>query len=274
MIASQPKFPWLYLFLAYGLAWLFWIPAALTRQNYQQSPLLLALMFLGTFGPGIAGMVLTYHEQGTAGWKDYWQRVFDFRRISLKWYVLILLLYLVLQLIAVAITKWLGGNPPDFAFVKEYLSAPVGILAVVILYLLQAGLEELGWRGYMLDRLQQFWEPLPASLILGVAHTVWHLPTFWIVGTNQSTWISGIEPLAFIGFVVAGSIYSTWCYNDNQRSILATTLLHAVGNLAAAIFAMTGSGKHIFTILLSLSAAIIAINWMVESRKHKQPAPI
>lgn len=274
MKTGNSKFPWLYLLLAYGLAWIFWIPTALTGRNYQQSPVLLALMFLGTFGPGIAGIVLTYREQGQAGRQDFWHRVFDFRRISLKWYALILLLYPALQLLAVAVTKWLGGNPPDFAFVKENLSAPAGILAVVVLYLLQAGLEELGWRGYMLDRLQRFWEPLPASLILGVVHTFWHLPTFWIVGTNQSTWTSGIEPLAFIGFVVAGSIYSTWCYNDNQRSILATTLLHAVGNLAAAIFAMTGPGKHIFTILLSLSAAIVAVNWMFESREHKQPALI
>lgn len=270
MNAPKPKFPWLYLLLAYGLAWIFWIPVALSGQNYQQSPELLALMFLGTFGPGIAGIILTYREQGHAGRKDYWQWVFDFRRISPKWYALIFLLFPALQLLAIAVTKWMGGNPPDFAFVDENLSAPISILGVIVLYLLQAGLEELGWRGYMLDRLQQSWKPLPASLILGLVHTLWHLPTFWIIGTNQSNWTSGIEPLAFIGFVVAGSIYSTWCYNDNQRSILATILLHTVGNLAAAIFAMTGPGKHVFTILLSFSAAIIAIAWLLPSRKRNQ----
>jgi len=274
MNTSKPQFPWLYLLLAYGLAWIFWIPVALTGQNYQHSPALLALMFLGTFGPGIAGIILTYREQGRAGRKDYWRRVFDFRSISLKWYALIFLLFPALHLLAVAVTKWMGGDPPDFAFVKENLSTPVSILGVVVLYLLQAGLEELGWRGYMLDRLQHFWEPLPASLILGVAHTFWHLPTFWIVGTNQSTWTSGIEPLVFIGFVVAGSIFSTWCYNANQRSILAAILLHAVGNLAAAIFAMTSPGKHVFTILLSLSALVIAIAWMLPAKKQKQSASI
>lgn len=80
-LTSNLKFPWAYLVLAYGWAWLFWITIALTRQDYQESPLLLALMFLGVFGPGIAGILLTYREQGKAGGRDFWQRVFDFRRI-------------------------------------------------------------------------------------------------------------------------------------------------------------------------------------------------
>ncbi len=270
MKISKHDFPWRYVIISYGLAWLIWIPIALTGQNYQQSPLLLILMFLGVFAPGIAGIILTYREQGLEGRRDYWRRVFDFRRISFKWYMLIILISPALHLLAVAITEMLGGSPPDFAFIRENMSAPTSILMLVILYLLQAGLEELGWRGYMLDRLQEHWKPLTASLMLGVVHTFWHLPTFWIIATNQSNWKYGLEPLAFIGFVVSGSIYSTWCYNNNRRSILATILLHAAGNLASAIFAMTGPGKHIFTMLLTLSAMVIAIAWSPPSWKRRQ----
>jgi membrane protease YdiL (CAAX protease family) len=150
------------------------------------------------------------------------------------------------------------------------MSTPASVLAVVVLYMLQAGLEELGWRGYMLDRLQRIWNPLVASLVLGIFHTLWHLPTFWIVGTNQNGWKSGLEPLAFVGFVISGSIFSTWCYNGNRRSILATTWLHAVGNLAAIVFALTGPGKHVFTMLFTLSAAVIAIAWMLPTWEQKR----
>ena len=59
-IRSLTKFPWLFLILAYGLSWLMWIPVALTRQDYQSSPLLLIIIFLGIFGPGMAGILLTY----------------------------------------------------------------------------------------------------------------------------------------------------------------------------------------------------------------------
>jgi len=270
MNASKLKFPWLYLLLTYGLTWLFWIPVALTRQDYQESPLLLVAMFLGAFGPGIAGIVLTYREQGKEGGRDFWHRVFDLRRISLKWYAVILLFYPALHLIAIAINHWLGGNPPQFAFIKEATSMPVGILIVMILYLLQAGLEELGWRGYMLDRLQANWKPLTASLVLGLVHAFWHLPLFWIVGTNQSRYLSGIDFTLFVAFVLAGSLYATWCYNDNHRSTLAVILFHTTANLALDIFLLPGTGEYIFKVVYVLSAVVIAIAWLLPSWKQEK----
>jgi uncharacterized protein len=270
MNISKPQFPWLYLLIAYGVTWVFWIPIALTRQDYQTSPFLLAMVFLGVFGPGIAGIVMTYREQGKEGGRDFWRRVFDFRRISLKWYVLILLLFPALHLIAIAINHWLGGDPPQFAFIKEALALPAGILIVQILYLLQSALEELGWRGYMLDRLQIIWKPLNASLVLGIFHAFWHLPLFWIVGTNQSRYLSGIDFILFVVFVLAGSIYSTWCYNDNNRSTLAVILLHTVANLALDTFMLPGTGEYIFKIVAAVGAVMIAIAWMLPSWKRKQ----
>jgi membrane protease YdiL (CAAX protease family) len=274
MNTSKPKFPWLYVCLAYSLAWIFWIPVALTRQDYQGSPVLLAIVFLGVFGPGIAGILLTYRELGKEGGRDFWRRVLDFRRISLKWYALVLLLYPALHLIAIAINAWLGGNPPQFAFIREALAMPAGIPLVVILYLLQAGLEELGWRGYMLDRLQAIWKPLTASLVLGVVHAFWHLPLFFVVGTNQSRYLSVFDFSLFIVFVLAGSIYSTWCYNDNHRSTLAVILLHTVANLSLDAFLLTGTGETISKVLIGFSAVVIALAWMANSMRQKQIASI
>lgn len=270
MDTSKPKFPWLYLFLAYGLAWVFWIPVALTRQDYQESPLLLAVVFLGVFGPGVAGIIMTYRDQGKDGRRDFWHRVFDFRRISLKWYALILLLFPALHLIAIAINHWLGGAPPEFEFIKESMAMPAGILVVVVFYLLQSALEELGWRGYMLDRLQAIWKPLTASLVLGVAHAFWHLPLFWIVGTNQSRYLSGIDFSLFVAFVVAGSFYNTWCYNDNHRSTLAVILFHTVTNLALDTFLLPGTGEYIFKAIAAFGAVVIAIAWSLPTWRQKQ----
>ena len=274
MNTSKLKFPWLYVSLAYGLAWMFWIPVALIRLDYQASPLLLAAVFLGVFGPGIAGILLTYRELGREGGREFWRRVFDFRRISLKWYALILLLYPALHLFAIAINAWLGGDPPQFAFVKEAVNMPAGIPLVVILYLLQAGLEELGWRGYMLDRLQATWKPLTASLVLGVVHAFWHLPLFFVVGTNQSRYLSGFGFSLFVVFVLAGSIYSTWCYNDNHRSTLAVILLHAVANLSLDAFLLSGTGENISKVLIGFTAVVIALAWMVSAKKQKQVVSI
>jgi membrane protease YdiL (CAAX protease family) len=270
MNPTKSKFPWLYLLIAYGLAWIFWIPVVLTRQDYQKSPLLLALVLIGTFGPGIAGIILVYRQFDKDGRKDYWRRVFDLHRISFNWYALIFLLYPAMHLISITLNSWMGGSPPQFEFIKEAIAMPIGIPVVVILYLLQASLEELGWRGYMLDRLQAFWKPLTASLVLGIFHAFWHLPMFWVVGTNQSRWLNIPDFTLFIAFVLASSIYTTWCYNDNQRSILAAVLLHTMGNLSLDTFMLSGEGENIFNVVFILGSAIVAIAWMLPMLKQKQ----
>ncbi|HSG43280.1 MAG TPA: CPBP family intramembrane glutamic endopeptidase [Anaerolineales bacterium] len=274
MRTSQPKFPWLYLLLAYSLAWVFWLPVVWTRQDYQKSPLLLALVLVGTFGPGIAGIILVYREFGKEGRRDYWHRVFDFRRISFKWYALILLLFPSMHLISIAANSWMGGIPPQFEFIKEAIAMPIGIPVVVILYLLQAGLEELGWRGYMLDRLQVIWKPLTASLVLGIFHAFWHLPMFWVVGTNQSRWLNVPDFTLFIAFVLASSIYTTWCYNENRRSILAAALLHTMGNLSLDTFMLSGGGENIFNMVFVLGAVIVAIAWTLPPWEQRQVTSI
>ena len=272
-VISKSKFPWLYLLLAYALAWIFWIPVAMTRQDYQTSPLLLAVVFFGVFGPGIAGILMTYREQGKEGGRDFWRRVFDFRRISLKWYALILLIYPALHLIAISINHWLGGDPPKFEFFNEAMAMPAGLLTVTLLYLLQSTLEELGWRGYMLDRLQAIWKPLTASLVLGMIHAFWHLPLFWVVGTNQSRYLPGIDFSLFVAYVMAGSLYATWCYNENHRNTLAVILFHTTANLALDTFLLPGTGEYIFKVIYVLSAMMIALAWMMPSQQRKH-APL
>lgn len=46
--------------------------------------------------------------------------------------------------------------------------------------------EELGWRGFALDRLQRRTTALRASLILGTLWALWHLPLFYMPGTYQA----------------------------------------------------------------------------------------
>jgi hypothetical protein len=72
---------WLFFALAFILSWLFWVPAAVMSQSKPSFPLGI-LFLLGGFGPSISGVVMVYRTQDKAGRRDFWQRVFSFRRIG------------------------------------------------------------------------------------------------------------------------------------------------------------------------------------------------
>jgi len=266
MTLSRPRFPWLYLVLAYAFAWAFWIPVAWTRQDYQSSPLLLVAVLAGVFGPGLAAILLTYLRGDKTARQGFWRRVLDPRRIRPVWYLIAALLWPALHLLAIALNALLGGEPPGFLFVRELVSHPAALLVVPILYFIQAGLEELGWRGYMLERVQAKWSPLPSALAVGIFHAFWHLPLFWVVGTNQIELGFGPDFWLFVAFVLSGSIYSTWCYNDNSRSVLAVILLHFTANLSRDIFTVPGPQHQIFNLLVVASAMVIAAVWATGMR--------
>jgi hypothetical protein len=65
----------------------------------------------------------------------------------------------------------------------------------------------------------------------------------------------------FIAFVIASSIYSTWCYNGNHRSTLAVMLLHFTGNLSLDVFTVPGMQDRIFKVLFVLGAVVIFTVW-------------
>jgi membrane protease YdiL (CAAX protease family) len=262
--------------LSFVFSWVLWIPAALTGQDYQSSPWLLSLMFLGVFGPGLAGIIVTYREHGKEGLRDFWRRAFDLRRIRARWYLVIVLLWPVLHLLAIGANRLVGGPAPQFLFVRELAAQPVQIPVVVALYVLQAWLEELGWRGYMLERIQSGRGPLHASLLIGVFHAPWHLPTFWIVGTNQSQMGFGLDFVLFIVTVLAFSVYTTWCYNDNSHSTLAATLLHGAGNLCIVLFTDGSSTLQyrLYALLMALGAVVVSAAWARRPRRRAQSEPV
>ena len=271
MESSRKRFPWLYLILAYAFAWVFWIPIACTKQDYQTSPLLLIGLLAGVFGPGLAAILLVYLREDKVARRDFWARALDPRRIRPVWYLIFVLLWPLLHVAAMALHALVGGQAPDFALMRELLAQPAGLLVVPGLYFIQAGLEELGWRGYMLDRVQAMWSPLPASLVVGIFHAFWHLPLFWVVGTNQIEIGFGPDFVLFVASGIAASVYFTWCYNDNRRSVLAVTLFHFTGNLSLDLFTAPGPQFRIYQLLHIVVAVVVGAMWLRANRAGTRP---
>lgn len=214
--------PWIYFLATYAWTWSFFGIAYLKRMSAESGHALgVILVLLALSGPALMGIIFTYLSLDKAGQKDYWKRVLDFKRISFKWYLVIFFLIPVVSIIA----AMLSGYWEMYFFSHKLPSLYLTILSVPLVPIL----EELGWRGYALDRLQEKYSAVTSSLILGALWGPWHLPAFFLQGS-----VFGLMPFLSLTFwlyminAIAITVCFTWIYNNTGRSTLSAILFHVV----------------------------------------------
>ena len=185
-------------------------------------------------------------------------------RVSWKWYLAAIVLLPALQFVSVLLTAWLTEVPVDFShpMVRDLVPVSAPLFALVIPWLIFEILtngEEMGWRGYVLPRLQTKYNALTASLVLGVIWSVWHLPKFFGTGTS-----GGRSFFWFTVFCMAASVLYTWMYNNTSGSLLLVTLFHAANNTAGMFlpvsFAVAGGIlSNLMTVLYVTTAIVVTI---------------
>jgi membrane protease YdiL (CAAX protease family) len=248
--------PWAFFALTFAWSWLFLIPAAMSGQTAETSWGAL-LRCLGGIGPLLAGVLLTRLTQDRESWRDYWQRLIDFRRIGLRWYAVILLTAPALTGLAILIERILGRKGAQVEAVGCFATQPWAVVPFLLFILVFGPLpEEMGWRGYALDRLQARYSALTSSLVLGAAWALWHLPLFFIDGTYQHS--LGIGSFSFWLFMVSMSpqaVLITWIFNHTRRSTLAAVLFHFMVNATGEFVALTTQAE-VWQFLLWMAAAV------------------
>lgn len=249
--------PLLFFGVTFAITWSFWLGAIALGLRFD-SAAGFVLLVAGLFGPGIAGIGFTYLVYDERGRRDFWTRIRDVRRIDLPWVLVIVLLAPALNGTAAAIDILLGGTGATWGdAVLGFASSPLSLLPAVFFATLPPLLEELGWRGYALDRLQLTWSALSASLILGIVWSTWHLPLFFVEGSYQhGLGVGTLEFWLFTIGIIPLSVAFTWLYNNTSRSILAVILFHGMINFASELIAVTQRADA-FTILLWIALAVV-----------------
>ena len=185
----------------------------------------MSLYILGGSGTVIAAYLSRIFARGGDGFKDFHARLFKWR-LGVVWYLLALGVPLLLHLTAVLATILFDkGFAAEFKMPAWYM-----FLAYIPIMIVGGGLEELGWRGTALPELQKRLSPLPATVILGIIWSVWHLPLFFLPGVIQygtSFWLFALE-------VIGIALVMSWLYNWTD-SILICVLMHAARNAAATM---------------------------------------
>lgn len=123
----------------------------------------------------------------------------------------------------------LGGTLPPSPAAGHILLAALNF---VLVFLVGGPLgEEFGWRGYALPALQRRWGWRSASLVLGGAWTLWHVPLFYSAGTVQSHLPMGLYALS----AIASSVLFAWLFNRTAGSVLPVLVLHTAVNAWSSV---------------------------------------
>jgi hypothetical protein len=112
--------------------------------------------------------------------------------------------------------------------------------------------EEFGWRGFALPRLLDRYSALPASIGLGLIHTAWHLPLFFIPGMPQT---QVCFPLFTLG-VVSIAIFDTALYLRTDANLLLAILVHLFANVCGG-FALDAKALNAFFLAEGVAAALV-----------------
>ena len=268
--------PWVYIGATLAWTWAFWGAVILLNLSLESTPGF-ALLFLGVLGPLVTGIGFTYLTRDSAGRRDYWKRIIDIRRIGLKWLLILLLLIPLVNGLSAVLDILNGGTGAVWGeTLTNAFSNPLGLVFSAMFAILIPFIEEPGWRGYVLDRLQETRTALMSSLILGLVWALWHLPLFFIADTYQAGLGVGTQAfwLFLIGIVVL-SFAITWIYNNTARSTLAIILFHGMVNFTGELFDITEQANTYSIILLGILAIVIALLWGSRNfaRQLKQEAP-
>lgn len=265
--------PWIYFLATYIWSGIFGGLAILMDLSMETAAGLVLVLLAGV-GPMVTGIAFTYLTRDKEGRQDYWKRTIDFKRIPARWYLVILLFVPILNALAALLDVLTGGTGATWGEAAlGFLTNPSSIILSILFASLFPFIEELGWRGYVLDRLQEKNGALVSSLILGVVWSLWHLPTFFIRDSYQASlgigtpafwlFLFGIVPLAFA---------FTWIYNNTNRSTLAVILFHSMVNFTGELF-MISERADTYSILLWFVVAIgITLIWGVKTLHREETA--
>lgn len=252
--------PFLFIPFVLTLTWIPWWLAVSTGRGMENLAVKV-LLLAGLLAPAVVALVfILLSEEAEYHW-DYWRRIFDPTLISPGSYRLIFILPLTITVISVLGSTFLGESLNQLRIVPQ-VRAHLPSILVFIFYTFFIGPfpEELGWRGYWLDKLKDRMSGLRASLLVALVWAVWHVPLFQVKGYPLQSKIQ--EPL-FLAFyfidLFPKSIIFTYIFLKNRRSTLAAILLHFMINFAGQLFELRLLTEGLVTALYLLVAIYLVV---------------
>ncbi len=245
--------------ITFLITWSAWFIAAYFSYQEGMGGLQALFMMPGLFAPFIAAMIMIYRSKSPELRRDYWDRLWNSKRIRLATVPIMLLLMPAVILVSILLSLLFGKSVDQFGIVQQF-SFSAGPMPVLLLLIFVPALEEMGWRGYGVDSLRSRFNLFSTSLWFGLLWALWHLPMFFVRHYYQNELLSNwVYTANFWVSIFPVAIIINWLYYRNNRSIIACFLFHLSVDLASEIFQVEQFTKCIGTVVLILIAVLIVI---------------
>ncbi len=276
--AERERFPFRFFAVTFAWSWLIWLPLVLAGVGIVplREDLLDALtvpwVALGVFGPAAGAFHCLRASGGKGAVRQYLRGLRDLRFGWRAWLAPPLVL---------GGTTWLAWRLPELwgePRLKMLLPSAWAFLPYLLLMIfLGGGQEELGWRGYILDPLEERLGPWLGNLVLAMVWAVWHVPLFFIPGTSQI-----FVPFAGFTLVLVGYSYFFAAVREaSGKRTMSGLVAHGWGNAFVPLFPTIvmaqGAAQQRYwiwaglTLLAGVLAMIVRLGRARQSRESRIP---
>jgi len=225
---ANVRFPFRFFLITFIWSWVLWTPLVLGSfkivpiSDKYLSFLTMPIILLGAFGPLVGALFAFREDQGFQGSSVKYLRSFLDLRLGWKGYLMPLLILGSSTFIAWFLPELVGDKRLPMLLPSIWFFVPY----IVFMTFLGGGQEEFGWRGYALPLLEKQFGIWYANIILGVIWACWHLPLWFITGSNQIYMNFGGFILLLIGY----SFIFSWIRKVSGNRPFSGLYTHGVAN--------------------------------------------
>jgi membrane protease YdiL (CAAX protease family) len=216
------------------------------------------LMLIGLMVPFLLSLVMIFTSKNPQLKRDFVNRLTNPKLIRVQMLPVLFLLMPLSVVLSILFSVPFGGSLAQFEFAEEF-SFTSGFVPVLLLLILAACFEELGWRGYAFESLETRYTYFTASVIFSILWSLWHFPLIFVNGSYQYEVLQENIWYAtnfFVSIIPMGIIVSWFCIK-NRKSILAAVVFHFLINISQEMMNITQTTKCVQTFVLTAFVAII-----------------
>ena len=266
--------------LSFVISWVLWIPLLYGHFRYgwttwegdSWTNIRTMLGILGSMGPAISAIILTYTLKGKEGVRLLLKQILLWR-VNVVWWLIGFYSWWFIASILAFLLQLSPFQNIILQFAFFIINIPVNIFLLQMPLLIGMVGEELGWRGFALPKLLEKYDPIVSSLILALPWILWHAP----LAVFQE-WTGNIPIMHFLLnyalLILPLTLIFTWFFQNTKGSILLVIVLHKAFNFTFNIYSNVlglteEGGKLLFNCLIVVLWiwAVILVVYYLRGRK-------